>query len=400
MDISEKLNGAAAEHRQDMVRFLRDLIVLPGDTGNEGARALRIREEMKRVGFERTEIDDMGNVLGYVGAGETLVAMDGHIDTTGPGNLSNWNCDPREGHEDETYVYGRGASDQLGGIVSAVYAGKLMKEFDMLDGVTLLVTGTVQEEDCDGGCWQYMIRERGIRPEFVLLTEPTDGRVVRGQRGRMDIKVTTRGVSSHGSAPDRGDNAIYRMAPILLDLEQLNLSLTGDSFLGPGSLAVSEIFFSSPSRNSVADLCSISVDRRLTMGESRETALAEIRALAGVKQAGATVEVYEYDHPSYTGHPLRQESYFPTWLMDESEPCVQAVATSFASVFGRQAEVGKWIFSTNGVGIMGTFDIPCVGYGPGKESEAHAPNEKVAKEDLVMAAALYALVPGAYMKVK
>jgi putative selenium metabolism hydrolase len=380
-----------------MVKMLRDLIALGGDTGDEGARANRIREEMQLLGYDRTQIDGMGNVLGYIGNGARLVAFDGHIDTTGPGDMDRWTLDPKQGAQRDGYVFGRGASDQLGGLVAAVYAGSIMRELDLLQGVTLLVTGTVQEEDCDGGCWQYIVRESGIRPEFVLLTEPTDGKVVRGQRGRMDIKVTTRGLSAHGSAPDRGKNAIYLMAPILQDLEALNASLRGDSFLGPGSLAVSEIFFSSPSRNSVADSCSISIDRRLTLGESREVALAQVRELPSVARSGAEVEVYTYDHPSYKGYPLKQESFFPTWLMEESEPCVSAAARAYEAVFGAKTEVGKWIFSTNGVGIAGTFGIPCVGFGPGREAEAHAPDEKVAIDELVTAAALYALLPREYL---
>lgn len=396
---AERARALAESKRDDMVKLLRDLIALGGDTGDEGARANRIKEEMQLLGYRRAETDGMGNVLGYIGGGETLVAFDGHIDTTGPGDLDRWTLDPREGALRDGYVYGRGASDQLGGVVAAVYAGYIMNELDLLQGVTLLVTGTVQEEDCDGGCWQYMVRESGIRPEFVLLTEPTDGRVVRGQRGRMDIKVTTRGLSSHGSAPDRGVNAIYLMAPILQDLEQLNAQLRGDSFLGPGSLTVSEIFFSSPSRNSVADSCSISIDRRLTLGESREVALDQIRALPAVQKARAEVDVYTYDHPSYTGYRLTQESYFPTWLVEEDEPCVKAATAAYRAVFGSVSEVGKWIFSTNGVGIAGTFGIPCVGFGPGREAEAHAPDEKVAVDELVTAAALYALVPQQYLHI-
>ncbi len=389
---AERAIALAESKRYDMVKLLRELIALGGDTGDEGRRANRIKEEMELLGYHRVELDGMGNILGYMGDGDRLIAFDGHIDTTGPGDMGRWTLDPKVGAWRDGYVYGRGASDQLGGVVAAVYAGSIMRDLDLLQGITLLVAGTVQEEDCDGGCWQYMVREKGICPEFVLLTEPTDGQVMRGQRGRMDIRVTTRGLSSHGSAPERGVNAIYLMAPILQDVERLSRELKGDSFLGPGSLAVSEIFFSSPSRNSVADSCSISIDRRLTLGETREFALQEIMSLPAVRQAGAEVDVYTYDHPSYNGYRLTQESYFPTWLVDENEPCVKAASAAYEAVFGAPAKVGKWIFSTNGVGIAGTFGIPCVGFGPGREAEAHAPDEKVAVDEIVSAAALYVLV--------
>ena len=122
----------------------------------------------------------------------------------------------------------------------------------------------MQEEDCDGLCWQHILEENTIDPEFVVLTEPTGLNVYRGHRGRMEIRVTVRGISAHGSAPERGDNAIYKMASILKELEKLNENLKYDEFLGKGTLAVSEIFYTSPSRCAVADGCSISVDRRLT----------------------------------------------------------------------------------------------------------------------------------------
>ena len=112
----------------------------------------------------------------------------------------------------------------------------------------LLVTGTVQEEDCDGLCWQYIIEQSKIRPEFVVSTEPTDCQIYRGQRGRMEIRVDVQGISCHGSAPERGDNAIFKMGPILNELKELSNHLGNDDFLGKGTLTVSEIFFTSPSR--------------------------------------------------------------------------------------------------------------------------------------------------------
>ncbi|MWR92936.1 YgeY family selenium metabolism-linked hydrolase, partial [Escherichia coli] len=187
------------------------------------------------------------NVLGYIGHGPRLVAMDAHIDTVGIGNIKNWDFDPYEGMETDELIGGRGTSDQEGGMASMVYAGKIIKDLGLEDEYTLLVTGTVQEEDCDGLCWQYIIEQSGIRPEFVVSTEPTDCQVYRGQRGRMEIRIDVQGVSCHGSAPERGDNAIFKMGPILGELQELSQRLGYDEFLGKGTLTVSEIFFTSPS---------------------------------------------------------------------------------------------------------------------------------------------------------
>lgn len=129
---------------------------------------------MEKVGFDKVEIDPMGNVLGYIYHGPRLVAMDAHIDTVGIGNIKNWDFDPYEGMETDELIGGRGTSDREGGMASMVYAGKIIKDLGLEDEYTLLVTGTVQEEDCDGLCWQYIIEQSGIRPEFVVSTEPTD----------------------------------------------------------------------------------------------------------------------------------------------------------------------------------------------------------------------------------
>ena len=377
----------------------------------------------------------MGNVLGYMGTGRKLIGFDAHIDTVGIGNRDNWEFDPYEGYETEEEIGGRGTSDQLGGIVSSVYGAKIMKDLGLLDDeYAVLVTGTVQEEDCDGLCWEYIIKEDGVKPEFVVSTEPTDGGIYRGQRGRMEIRVDVKGVSCHGSAPERGDNAIYKMADILQDIRSLNENDAADDkevkglvkmldekynpeykeaqFLGRGTVTPSEIFFTSPSRCAVADSCAISLDRRMTAGETWESCLEEIRQLPNVKKYGDDVKVsmYQYDRPSYTGCVYPIECYFPTWVIPEDHKVTEALNDAYKNLYGNDrigAEVtmekraglpltDKWTFSTNGVSIMGRNGIPVIGFGPGAEAQAHAPNEKTWKQDLVTCAAVYAALPQSY----
>jgi putative selenium metabolism hydrolase len=322
--------------------------------------------------------------------------MDAHIDTVGIGNIKNWEYDPYQGYEDDEIILGRGTSDQTGGMASMVYAGKIIKDLQLDGDYTLMIVGTVQEEDCDGLCWQYIIKELNIRPEFVVITEPTSCNIYRGQRGRMEIKVSTQGISCHGSAPERGVNAIYKMAPILQELQSLNEELISHPFLGKGTLTVSEIFYTSPSRCAVADSCSISIDRRLTAGEDGEYALGQIRELPSVKAAKAEVTMYDYSRESYTGLTYPTDCYFPTWFIEEEHPVCKTLLDSYQGLFQREALLDKWTFSTNGVSIMGMFGIPCIGFGPGHEDQAHAPNEKTWKSELVKAAAMYAAIPLIY----
>ncbi|NOZ75230.1 MAG: YgeY family selenium metabolism-linked hydrolase [FCB group bacterium] len=394
----DRIAETAQRYEPEMSRFLRDMIAIPSESAQEGPLVERIQQEMEAVGFDRIQIDAMGNIYGFIGQGEHLIAMDAHIDTVGVGNPDNWKVNPYQGMEDDQVIMGRGASDQEGGLASLVYAGKMIKELGLDDDYTLVITGTVQEEDCDGLCWDMILKNDWLKPEFVVSTEPTNGKIYRGHRGRMEIRVTTTGVSAHGSAPERGDNAIYKMGPILQDLEALHTRLKDHDFLGKGSLTVSEIFYSSPSRCAVADGCSISIDRRLTWGETAESALREIRELPSVKRAQAQVELYSYSRPSWKGLALEAESYFPTWLIEEDHPVTQTLIDTYRGLFREEPVVDKWTFSTNGVAIMGRHGVPCIGFGPGHEEEAHAPNEKTWKKELVQACAMYAAIPLMYVQ--
>ena len=387
----------AEEYRQPMSKFLRDLVAIPSESCQEEAVIMRIKQELETVGYDRIEIDEMGNIYGFLGKGTHVVVLDAHVDTVGVGNPKTWEVDPFQGFEDEEIIIGRGTSDQEGGLASMVYAGKIIEDLDLTGDYTLVLTGTVQEEDCDGLCWQYILDQGKLKPDFVVSTEPTDGGIYRGQRGRVEIRVTTEGISAHGSAPERGDNAIYKMAPILQELEVLNHRLRYHDFLGKGTLTVSEIFFTSPSRCAVADSCSISIDRRLTWGETADSALQEIRELPAVKKANAKVELYPYGRPSWKGLTYPTEAYFPTWLIEEDHPVTRTLVTAYRGLFKEKPRVGKWTFSTNGVSIMGRYGIPCIGFGPGKEAEAHAPNERTWKNHLVKAAAMYAAIPLVYV---
>ena len=399
MDYSA-IKAAAQGYEKDMTAFLRELVAIPSESAEEEGVAKRIVAEMQKLGFDEAFTDPQGNVHGVMGKGEKIIAFDGHIDTVGLGELSNWKFDPYKGYETDTEIGGRGTSDQTGGVVSAVYGAKIMKDLGLIpEGYKVLVTGTVQEEDCDGLCWQYIHNEMGVTPEFVVITEPTDKGIYRGQRGRMEIRVEVKGVSCHGSAPERGDNAIYKMAEIVLEIKELNERLHYDPFLGKGTVTVTQQFYTSPSRCAVADFAAVSLDRRLTFGETWESALEEVRSLPSVKKYGAEVSMYTYERPSWTGLVYPTECYFPTWVIPEDHPATKAVVASHKGMYG-EPRVDKWTFSTNGVSIMGRYGIPCIGFGPGAEAQAHAPNEITWKEDLVRCAAVYAAVPMNYAEGK
>lgn len=431
----QKINEAAENYRADMAAFLRAMISHPSESCEEKEVVACIKAEMEKLNFDKVEVDGLGNVIGWMGDGEKIIAIDSHIDTVGIGNIDNWEQDPYKGYETDEIIYGRGGSDQEGGMASAVYGAKIMKDLDLIpEGYKIMIVGSVQEEDCDGMCWQYIYNKDKIVPEFVISTEPTDGGIYRGHRGRMEIRVDVKGVSCHGSAPERGDNAIYKMADIIADVRALNNNGCDEStdikglvkmlspkynpehyedaqFLGRGTCTVSQIFYTSPSRCAVADSCAISIDRRMTAGETWDSCLDEIRALPSVQKYGDDVKVsmYMYDRPSWTGEVYETECYFPTWINKENAAHVQALVDAHKGLF-RDKRMGpdstkelrnrplidKWTFSTNGVAIQGRYGIPCVGFGPGAESQAHAPNEITYKDDLVRCAAVYVAAANLY----
>jgi putative selenium metabolism hydrolase len=390
----------ATRYTDDMVRFLRELIAVPSESGQEQAVAARIADEMTRVGFDEVRIDGLGNVLGRVGSGPTTVAIDGHVDTVGVGDRSAWTVDPFAGALVDGIVYGRGASDQKGGIAAAVHGVRIMKELGLGADATVWVTGTVMEEDCDGLCWQYLLKEHVLRPDVVVITEATNLDVYRGHRGRMEIEVRTRGRSCHGSAPERGVNAIYKMAPIVLDIERLNeeLAATADPFLGKGTITIAEIRSTSPSLCAVADSTTIHLDRRLTRSETQQSAVAQIRALDSVRRAAAEVAVLDYARASYTGTVYPTQKYYPMWVLPEEHQVVRAAVRSATLALDRTPAVSKWVFSTNGTATCGMFGIPTVGFGPGNEMHAHTPDDQCPIEDLARAARFYAAFPQVFVE--
>jgi len=387
-EIFSKINALAEKYRDYTANNLSKLVKIKSTSMHEKEVQLELKRQMEEAGFDEVRIDGLGNVIGRIGNGKRKLVIDGHMDTVDVGNLDNWNFDPFSGEIKDGYVHGLGSTDQEGGPAAAVTSGKILKELGFDKDLTFYVVGSVMEEDCDGLCWKYLIEEEKLRPDFVISTEPTNLNIYRGHRGRMEIVVKFRGLSCHGSAPERGKNAIYMAAKAALEIEKLNERLAYDPFLGKGTVTISEIKSGSPSLCAVADYAQFHLDRRLTWGETKETAVKEIEEI--VKDMDATVEVLYYEETAYTGLRYGMEKYFPTWKLEENHPLVQAGIKTFESLFHKKPYVDKWTFSTNGVTINGIYGIPVIGFGPGNEVMAHAPNEKVPISDLVAASAFYA----------
>ena len=389
-----RINERVAQLEDRLVGFLREIVAIASLSGQEEAVVRRIAREMRDLDFDEVKIDPLGNVLGRIGNGPRVLAFDAHIDTVDVSDPDQWEFDPFEGKLEDGRIFGRGAVDQKAGMAGMVYAGALMKELGLLDDYQVWMVGSVMEEDCDGLCWHYILQENVLKPELVVSTEPTGLKIHRGQRGRMEIRVRVKGRSCHGSMPHLGDNAVYKIAPAIVAIEQLNDRLKEDPFLGKGTCVISWIGCQTPSLCAVPDEAEFHIDRRLTVGESKESALAEVRA--ALDEAGVDAEVFTltYREPAWTGLVYPMEKYYPTWVLDENHPSLKAGSAAFRAVTGNDPEISRWTFSTNGVTIMGVHGIPCLGFGPGLESIAHTANEWVPVSDLLTACAFYAALPG------
>lgn len=396
MTMASEALAAARDHEHEIVRFLREMIAIPAESGQEQARCQRVKAEYERLGFEDVRFDALGSVVARIGSGPLTIMMDGHIDCVGVGDPVAWAFDPFAGKLADGKVFGRGAVDELPAIACMAHGARIAAERGWLDGVTLILVASVLEEACDGLPLMHLIEEEGVRPDVVVLGEPTDLAVYRGHRGRMSMEIRTRGVSAHGAHCERGVNAVYKLAPIIADVEALNARLKVDDFLGKGTVTVSWVDCTSPSFNAVPDSARIVLDRRLTAGETPEQALGELRALPHL--GDAEVSVLQWEGTAWTGKPARQEQIFPTWVLPEAHPLVQGVADAVRSVLGTRPRISRWTFSTNGVATMGRLGIPTVGFAPGQEELSHSTDEWVAVNDLVNAAAVYSRIPEALQR--
>lgn len=390
MDISQAIKHKAQQYRDDTARNLSEIVRIPSLSGEEGAVIQKLREMLEAAHFDELRVDGLGNLIGRVGHGPRKLAIDAHIDTVDTGDLSHWEANPYSGAIRDGQVFGRGAVDQKGGAAAMITGGRILKELGYDGLFSVYFTFTVMEEDCDGLCWRYLIEKEALVPDFAVITEPTNLGLYRGHRGRLEIEINFKGRSAHGSAPERGDSALYKACRAGLKIEELNGRLTEDEFLGKGSVAATYMASQSPSLCAIPDGCLMHLDRRLTWGETRESAVREV---VSIVDSDGDVVVPIYDRKSYNEVAYPQEKYFPTWKISENHELVQAGVRTGQALFGGALRVGKWTFSTNGVALCGRHHIPTIGFGPGNEVLAHAPNECIPIDHLQSASAFYALLP-------
>lgn len=373
--------------------LIQKLIQIKSYSGEEKEIVEYIVSKMKEYGYDEAFHDGFGNAVGRVGNGPIKIMFDAHIDTVKVTESENWAHPPFGGEIIDGKLYGRGAVDEKPAMAGFMIAGKILKEIygDNMP-FTLYIVGSALEEDADGYPLYHIIQNENIRPDFVLLGEPTDMQVYRGQRGRMEVKITTIGKSAHGAHNHKGINAIYKMMPIVAEIEKLDKKLKPVKPLGKGSITVSQIISKAPSVCSVSDYCQIHIDRRMTIGENKKTVIKELKAIIKKCKSDAKISIPDVDGTSWKGTQFSQEAYFPTWVYDEKHPLVEAAMRTSKESIGK-AKSSVWSFSTNGVATAGHFGIPTIGFAPGKEELSHSSKEVLVLNDLLKATKFYSLFP-------
>jgi putative selenium metabolism hydrolase len=376
-----------------LTNLLREIIQIPSPSSQEGPLAERITAEMTELGLRDVHTDQIGNVVGWIGSGKgPLLMLSGHMDTTRVSNPASWNHAPLEAEVEGGTLYGLGACDMKGGLAAMLYGAKLLKPMEDQLGGSVVIACTVQQELCDGTASRVLVEEDGIHPDWVVLGEPTDMNVSRGQRGRVEMRLVTHGCAAHAACPDVGDNAIYTASRIVFGLELLAGQLGHDDFLGRGTLAVTNISCNTGGHNAVPDRCELILDRRLTVGENETKALAEVQRVIAREGVQAEVEIAEYAVESYTGYTCHGRLCYLPWVMAEDHPLVTTAVQAARAQTKRRPLVGCWDFSTEGVYTAGVAGIPTVGFGPGNPRRSHTADEHVRLTHVYTAAEVYARI--------
>ncbi|MCK4647988.1 YgeY family selenium metabolism-linked hydrolase, partial [bacterium] len=374
---------AAQSHKRELIKFFREIVAIPSLSGKEGKVARRVVREMRSAGFDGVSIDELGSVMGRIGKGRIKILYDAHIDTVDIGNRDKWSFDPYKGKYEKGFIYGRGSCDDKGCVASMLYGGRLIKELGLGGDYTLYFSASVREEIHEGLALKHIIEKKKIRPDYVLIAEPSNLNICYGHKGRIEFKITTKGKACHAATPEKGKNAIYDMAPIVSRIKRLNERLKPKEPLGKGMIAVTRIETENTSLNTVPNDCAIYLDRRTTLGETRERVIKELKALLGGSKA--KIEVLRHENGD--------EKYYPEWILDKDHPLILAGIETYKTLFDKRPRVKTWPFCTNGSYTMGMKKIPTMGFGPGDPKYAHSIDERIKADDLIPAVSFYALFP-------
>jgi putative selenium metabolism hydrolase len=360
------------EQKDDLIQFTQELVRIKSFSGQEEEIIKFIELKMKSLGYDEVTIDSMGNVVGRIGSGEKCILFDSHVDTVMVNDEELWDVPPFSGKIENGRLYGRGSVDMKSGAAASIFAGAIAKQHGFESGKSIYVSCGVFEEDCDGENLKYLFKELSIKPNYVVICEPSGNKIALGHKGKAQVTIKTLGVSAHGSAPEKGINAIYEMAEIIQRVEKTNLELIKRKG-GHGTLVLSRISSTSASLNAVPSECEIYLDRRMIPGESAETIKKEMDQLISGKNAVWEVDMIQ--RKSWTGLEIIYKPFHLAWEIDLNHKLSRSCIEAYKEVYGVEPDdYVYWDYSTDAVTPV-SMGIPTIGFGPGEYKLAHMHNE-------------------------
>jgi len=372
--------------QQDLIEFTQYLVRIKSISGQEGEAIRFIEKKMLALGYDEVTIDSMGNVVGKIGNGEKIILFDSHVDTVSVPDEKEWAFPPFSGEIVNGRLYGRGSVDMKSGLAASVYAGVQAKQLGFIEGKTIYISCSVLEEDCEGENLKNEFRELNFKPDYAVICEPSNNILTLGHKGKAQISIKTHGLSAHGSAPEKGINAIYEMAEIIQRVDETNLELMKKGGLH-STLVMSRISSVSASVNAVPSECEVYLDRRMIPGETEESIRQEIAQLIEGKKA--TWEIGTLHRKTWTGMDITYEPFHLAWKIDLEHELAKACIAAYQESFGQALrEYDFWDFSTNAVAPV-SMGIPTIGFGPGEYKLAHMRDENCDLNQIVDACDFY-----------
>lgn len=401
----ERIRQLAEELHPGMIDLAQRSIRCPSLTGEEKDFSEILLSELKALGYDEAFRDDWGNIVGIVYGTEDgpTIMYNGHLDHVDVGDPSEWGgYDPyggvidedemeneaRDGVEKTAVIHGRAAADTKCGLACQLYSGAILARLKK-EGIgfrgNYMFTAVVMEEPAEQigmiGLYEHTLPARGLHVDGVISCEATGLRLYLGHRGRVELNVEVSGVTSHGSAPWLGINAVNKATKLIDAVEQrYATTYKTDEKLGKSSIALTIISCKPGAMCIVPDRCNITYDRRLVPSESPEEAVQEIQEI--IDQLAkedpdfrATVKVAAVPRTTYTGKTVTIPNIKEGWRIEEDHPFVKAASAGLTKI-GEPVAYSHWDFGTDLAMICGRHHVAAVGYSPMQEYYCHRPVDK------------------------
>ena len=323
---SAKIKKLCTLFKTKLLEFTQALVRIKSYSGHEEEAIRLVEMKMLSLGYDEVTIDAMGNVLGRIGSASKSILFDSHVDTAEVTDEDDWNVPPFSGAIINGRLHDRGSVDMKSSVASSVYAGAMAKQNGFQKDKSIYVSATVFEEDCDGENLKHLFKEKNLRPDFVVVCEPSNNVIALGHKGKAQVVIKTHGVSAHGSAPEKGVNAVYEMAEIIQHIEQKNQKLMKKGQLH-GTLVLSKISSVAASLNAVPSACEVYIDRRTIPGETNEDIRTEIDELIDGKNASWQIGTLHCT--SWTGHPIHYEPFHAAWMIEQDHQLAKACVAGY-----------------------------------------------------------------------